>query len=115
MKEISGWEVLDIMFNELSITSCTNADIYHWKEDYNKRFPDVYVDITRDVMSNIPSWWYYWDYKKEIYYKQMSLDCPICDDTHYKYPLNKKYPKLEKYYKLQKIHEKSKTRKSQTA
>jgi len=108
MKEISGYEVLSIMFKELDIESCSNGDIYHWRRGYNKRFPDVYVDTTRDVMSNIPERMYFWDYKKEKFYKQSYLICPICDDIHYKYPENDKYKKLEKYYKIQKLHNRSK-------
>ena len=114
MKEISGWEVLDIMFEELGIDSCGHADIHHWRRGYNKRHPDVYVDTTRDVMNCIPERMYYWNYKTETFYKQIYLICPICEDKHYKYPLNKKYPKLEKYYKLQKLHEKAKIKKSKT-
>jgi len=108
MKELSGSDALNIMFKELNIDSCTNADIYDWSRDYNERYPGVYLDYTRDVMQSLPSYMYYFDYKNNTYYKQFTLHCPICEDKHYKYPINKKYPKLEKYYKLKKIHEKSK-------
>jgi hypothetical protein len=115
MKEISGSEVLDIMFEELNIESCTFYDINIWKINYNKRFPDIYVDITRNTtMNSISPSFYYYDYKKSMFYKQYNLKCPICDDIHYKYPENDKYKKLEKYYKIHKLHEKSKNGKSQT-
>jgi len=114
MKEISGWEVLDIMFKELNIEYCSIYDLNMWSRDYQGRFPGVYLDTTRDVMHSIPSYMYYWNYKDKRFYKQMSLKCPICDDNHFKYPLNDKYPKLEKYYKLQKIHEKTKYGKSES-
>ena len=109
MKEIGGYEVLSIMFKELNIESCSNADIYHWARDYNTKYPDVYVDHTRDTMMGIPDRWYYWDYKTERFYKQIALKCPICEDIHYKYPETEAYQKLEKYYKIDKLHKKSKT------
>ena len=112
MNELSGYDALNVMFKELKIDSCTNTDIYHWRRDYNKRRPNVYVDTTRDVMNCISSHMYYWDYKNEIYYKQSYLLYPICDDIHYKFPENKEYKLIEKYYKLQKIHEKNKIEKS---
>jgi hypothetical protein len=107
MKEIGGYEVLDIMFEELNIESCSIYDINMWGKDYNDKYPNVYVDTTRDTMMSIPAWWYYWDNKVERFYKQNSLKCPICDDIHYKYPENDKYKKLEKYYKIHKLHEKT--------
>lgn len=115
MKEISGFEVLSIMFKELNIESCTNSDIYHWAKDYNERFPDVYIDHSNVAMQNIPESWYYWNYIEGRYYKQIRLKCPICDDIHYKYPENTKYKKLEKYYKIDKLYGKSKNGKSETA
>lgn len=114
MKEISGSDVLGIMFEELNINSCTFYDINMWKRNYNERFPDVYVDVTRDVMSSIPSNRYYFDYKNSVFYKQEQLKCPICGDVHYKYPENETYKKLEKYYKINKLHEIT-NGKSQTA
>jgi len=108
MKELRGYDALDVMFKELGIESCSNADIHHWRRDYNRRFPDIYVDTTRDEMNSIPNRLYYWDYKTEIFYKQMTLKCPICGDGHYKYPENDKYKKLEKFYKINKLHKLSK-------
>jgi len=114
MKEISGYEVLNLMFKESDMESCTFYDINMWTREYQEKNPGVYVDVTRDVMQSIPERWYYLDYQNNTFYKQMRLKCPICEDMHYKYPENKKYPKLEKYYKIQKLHERA-TEKVKTA
>ena len=111
MEKISGWEVLNIMFKELDIEYCTFYDINMWRKDYNERFPNIYVDVTRDVMLSIPDWMYYFDYQNNIFYKQYSLICPICEDKHFKYPENDKYKKLEKYYKLDKLYKMSNLKK----
>lgn len=109
MKEIGGYDALNIMFDELNIESCSIYDVNMWRNDYNERFPGVYVDITRDEMLSIPSRYYHWNYKTKRFYKQIHLKCPICGDKHAKYPENEAYQTLEKYYKIDKLHKKSKT------
>jgi len=113
MKEISGWEVLNLMFKESDMESCTFYDINMWSREYQEKNPGVYVDVTRDVMHSIPESWYYLDYQNNIFYKQITLKCPICDDVHYKYPENNKFKKLEKFYKIDKLHKKSKPKKEE--
>ena len=105
MKEMSGHKTLDIILKNKD--SCTFYDINIWRDQYNIDHPDVYVNITRDEMLSIPGYFYYFDYKNNIFYKQIHLKYPIYDDGHTKYPENDRYKKLEKYYKIQKLHERA--------
>lgn len=105
MKELSGHDVLDIVLKDKD--SCSIHDINIWKEKYNKQYPNVYVNTSIIEMKYIHSHFYYWNNKEEKFYKQIILKCPICDDEHYKYPINDKYQKLEKFYKIHKLHERS--------
>ena len=108
METMSGHQALDVIFKDGNIETCTFYDINMWRREYNKEHPYVFVRTTRDDLDSVPSYFYYHDHQNSTFYKQYRLFCPICEDEHFKYPLNDKYKKLEKYYKIQKLHEKSK-------
>ena len=90
MKEITADEVIREILKKKD--KCTVIDMSNWKDEYNKKHPDDYVDICSETIC-----WaiemnpdeFYWGGEGDeglIVLKQEVVYCPACGDKHRKYP-----------------------------
>lgn len=104
MKELSVYDVLKILLKDKE--SCTVGDMSRFRDDYCKKHPYTYINITRDELGYVSPKSFYFDHINNVFYKQKHVKCPICGDTHYKYPETKKFKKIVKNLKMLKIYDK---------
>jgi hypothetical protein len=95
MKELQGYEVVEEILKKQD--TCGVRDMNEFKAAYEKKHPDTYVCVTRDDIYHIMSVYkdvFYWDNKREVFIKQHEIKCPVCGDTHYKFPNEEKFKKI---------------------
>jgi hypothetical protein len=90
MKEINADVVLRKILKKKD--SCTARELNEWKDTYNKKHPNGYVDICKDTIiwavENNPDEFYWGGEGDEgiTVIKQEIIYCPVCGDKHRKYP-----------------------------
>lgn len=95
MKLLSAWDAIQNTMRELGKDSITTFELNKWANKYVKEHPNVFVErSTDDIGYYHDNNYIYWESRvsdSNIIHRQETIRCPICGDTHYKYPDVKKF------------------------
>lgn len=97
MREVQIYDVIDEILKTQD--TCSLQDMIAFKSAYEKEHPNAYVCITRDDIYDAKYAYgimFYWDDKRNVFIRQDSVECPVCNSEHLKYPNIEKFEKIQK-------------------
>lgn len=104
MKELDTWDAMQMAFEYYNKDSITVLEFNQWVDKYQEEHPDTYAYICRNDIHHEHDcrriWWEIKYQNSDILHKQETIECPICGDTHYKYPDIEKFEIIQKATKL---------------
>lgn len=104
MKELDTWDALQMAFEYYKKDSISIFELYQWIDKYQDKHPEVYLHICRDDIHHEHGcnriWWEIRYNASDLLHRQESIECPICGETHFKFPNTKNFEKMKKLIKI---------------
>lgn len=97
MKQIDCFDAIKMAMGDKK--SITIQELAKWSENYLEKHPSHYVERTRQDLFHEQAFKRIYiknqEFGSDIIHLQESVECPICGETHYKFPDVEKFEQLK--------------------